>query len=85
MNYIPKEVKALADYKIWVKFEDGTSGEVDLSNEAGKGIFKFWNNRDNFKKVFINNETDGIAWNDELEICPETVYNEIVNNTINVV
>jgi len=73
----PIEVKALTRYKIWVKFEDGVSGEVDLSDSAGKGIFKFWNEGDNFEKVFINKETGGIAWNNELEICPDTVYEQI--------
>ncbi|MCH8318454.1 MAG: DUF2442 domain-containing protein [Bacteroidetes bacterium] len=76
--YKPIKVKALDSYKIWVKFEDGTEGQVDLSGELGKGVFEYWNDHSNFRKVYINNETDGIAWNEELEICPETVYYEIL-------
>lgn len=77
----PIEVKALSKYKIWVKFEDGMSGEADLSDSAGKGIFKFWDEGDHFSKVFINKETNGIAWNEELEICPETVYEQIYTDS----
>ncbi len=73
----PVEVKSLSKYKIRVKFEDGVSGEADLSDVAGKGLFKTWDEGDNFDKVFINDETDGIAWNNELEIDPETVYEQI--------
>lgn len=73
----PVEVKAISKYLIWVKFEDGIEGEADLSDSAGKGIFKYWDTGDNFSKIYINSETGGIAWNDELEICPDTVYEQI--------
>jgi len=49
----PIEVKALADYKIWVKYSDGVEGEVDLSHLAGKGVFKVWNDYSAFEKVYI--------------------------------
>ncbi len=73
----PKKAEALSKYRIKVTFEDGVTGEADLSDSAGKGIFKFWDEDNNFEKVYINPETDGIAWNDELEICPETVYEQV--------
>ena len=74
----PVKIKALEKYKIWVTFDDGVSGEADISDVAGKGIFKFWDKNNNFQKVYINEETEGIAWNDELEICPETIYLQIL-------
>ena len=80
MNYmIPKPiaVKPLTKYRIWVSFEDGTSGEVDLSDVAGKGIFCFWDEGENFHHVYINPETEGISWSEDLEICPETVYRQL--------
>ena len=73
----PIGVKAISKYIIWIRFEDGLSGEVDISDSAGKGIFKFWDEGNNFSKVYISRETYGIAWNDDLEICPETVYEQI--------
>ena len=38
----PIEVKALQDYKIWLRYEDGAAGEVDLSHHVGRGVFKAW-------------------------------------------
>ena len=35
----PVEVKALSDYRLWVRYSDGVTGEVDLSHLAGKGVF----------------------------------------------
>ena len=80
--YKPIKVKALKKYKIWVKYEDNTEGIIDLSDVAGYGVFKFWDEGNNFKNIFINNETEGIAWNEDLEICPETIYSQIKNTSV---
>ena len=36
------DVKALSNFRIWVRFEDGLEGEADLSHLSGKGVFKRW-------------------------------------------
>lgn len=61
-------VKALDKYKIQVAFNDGTQGIYDLSDCAGKGVFKVWEQPGYFNKVFINSENNAIAWDDQLEI-----------------
>jgi hypothetical protein len=33
----PVEVRRLARYRIWLRYQDGTEGEVDLSHLAGRG------------------------------------------------
>lgn len=38
----PVEVRAVARYRIWPRYEDGTEGEVDLSHLAGKGVVASW-------------------------------------------
>ena len=78
----PIKAEALSKYRIKVTFEDGVTGEADLSDSAGKGIFQFWDIDNNFEKVYINKETDGIAWNEELEICPETVYEQVMTELV---
>ena len=60
-------------YKIWLKFNDGTSGEVDLSHLAEKGVFIFWNNYENFKKVSIENGR-WLSWSDEIDLDADTLY-----------
>ena len=39
----PIAVEPREGYRIWVRFNDGMSGEVDLSAMAGKGVFTAWN------------------------------------------
>ena len=69
----PVEVKALPNYRIWIKYSDGVEGEVDLSHLAGKGVFALWSDYSAFEKVYIGSSGQ-IAWSDEIDICPDSLY-----------
>ncbi len=47
----PVHVKALSNYRIWLEYDDGTEGEVDLSDLAGRGVFQAWNDPTFFVSV----------------------------------
>ncbi len=72
-------VHAIEKYKIFLKYDDGTEGIVDLSDAAGKGVFNYWDINDNFFKVYIDRETDGVAWSSQLDICPDAQYLNLKN------
>lgn len=76
----PIEVKAMPDYKLWVKYSDGVEGVVDLSHLAGKGIFSIWNDYSKFLKVYIGNGSE-IAWSNKIDICPDSIYMRITGKT----
>jgi hypothetical protein len=42
------------NYNLWIQFDDGVSGEVNLKNLVGKGIFSAWNSVEFFKSVYID-------------------------------
>lgn len=73
--FTPKilEARPLDGYKIWLKFDDDIAGEVDLSHLVGNGVFAFWNNYDNFKKVSIENGRS-LAWLDEIDLDADSLY-----------
>jgi hypothetical protein len=72
----PTEVKPLDNYRLWIKFSDGIEGVIDLSNLAGKGVFALWNDYRKFEKVSIGSGGE-IAWNDQVDLCPDAVYLKI--------
>jgi hypothetical protein len=76
----PIEVKALENYKLWIKYADGEEGEVDLSHLAGKGVFSVWDDYAVFEKVYIGRYGE-IAWSEEIDICPDNIYMEITGKT----
>ena len=67
-----QEVKYISDYIISIKFEDGVSGNIELSDLVQKGIFKVLQNKNEFAKVYTNGYS--IAWSDELEIDATKIY-----------
>ena len=76
----PISIKVLDGYKIWVKYSDGTEGEVDLSHLVGKGIFSKWTDYQEFKKVHIG-EGGALSWDEEIDLCPDAVYFQITGKS----
>ena len=76
----PTEVEAPSEYRIWLRYSDGAAGEVDLSHLAGRGVFAAWNEPGYFKKVHIAPHR-AIAWDDDLELCPDALYMELTGKS----
>jgi len=78
--YKPVRVKPLPGYRIWLEYSDGVTGEVDLSHLIGRGVFRYWDDYTNFERVYIG-RSGGIAWSDEIDLCPDSLYMRIVGKT----
>ncbi len=70
-------VKALAAYKVNVVFSDGIEGVIDLLDLVGKGVFSVWKDPKQFAQVFIDPETHTLAWPGGIDLCPDTLYEEV--------
>ena len=70
-------VKVLANYKVRISFSDGIEGVIDLSDLVGKGVFAIWQDPKQFAKVFIDEETHTLAWPGGIDLCPDTLYEEV--------
>jgi hypothetical protein len=70
------EVKALPGYRLWVKYANGISGEVNVSNLAGKGVFAKWKIPGEFEKVAIGSSGE-LVWDDYADLCPDSLYMRI--------
>jgi len=47
-----------------------------VKNDIEKGVFALWNDYREFQKVHIGPSGE-IAWNEEIDICPDAVYLKI--------
>ncbi len=86
MQKFPKliEARPLERYQLWVKYSDGSAGIVDLSELAGQGVFALWNDYREFQKVFVGPYGE-IAWNEQVELCPDSAYLKITGKKPEVV
>lgn len=77
-----KEAKYLHDYVIWVRFNDGTQGEVDLFNELDGEVFEPLKEIQNFKSFRVDPVLETIVWENGADLAPEFLYENtrILNN-----
>jgi hypothetical protein len=66
------------NYRLWIQFDDGIEGEVELKHLAGKGVFSAWNSIEYFKSVYIDKRTDTITWGEEIDLDPYVLYNNLI-------
>jgi hypothetical protein len=57
----PAKVRALPHYRLWLRYDDGAEGEVNLADLAGRGVFKAWEDPKFFESVRIGPSGE-IAW-----------------------
>jgi hypothetical protein len=72
------EARPLPAHRLNLRFDDGVEGEIDLSDLVGKGVFSAWNDPAEFAKVFIDPETRTVAWPGGIDLCPESLYQDVV-------
>lgn len=71
----PVQVKALKDYKLYLKFETGEEKIYDMKELIKK--YPFYNKLKN-EKYFKNVKTRGctIEWENGEDVAPELIYND---------
>ena len=79
----PTEVKALDGYRIWIEFDDGVRGEIDLSGFVGRGVWKAWEDRSFFRSVKIT-PYRALGWgeDDVLDMCADWAYMQVADSTV---
>lgn len=78
----PVHAEAREGFCIWVRFDDGVEGEVDLSGIAGRGVFSAWDDRDFFETVHPHPERRAVAWGMDhaIDIDPDRLHMEITGS-----
>src|SRR5437868_306335 len=78
MYWSVKSAKYVDGYRIAITFADGKSGIVDLEKRLRRGpVFKRLLNVKIFQQFQINPDFGVLCWGDDLDIAPETLYEEI--------
>ncbi|MBU1626671.1 DUF2442 domain-containing protein [bacterium] len=71
------EAEYLHDYVIWLRFNDGTSGEVDLENELYGTMFEPLKDLELFKSFKVDPVLDTIVWENGADLAPEFLYEKM--------
>lgn len=62
MDYHVVEARYVRDHVVWLKFQDGTTGEVDLAPELEGPIFAPLRDLEFFKQLQVDPELHTLVW-----------------------
>ena len=76
------KAKHIKDYKVWITFDNGMEGEIDLKQKLKnkKGVFTPLQDINYFKNFKIKNDT--LSWDNGADLAPESLY-ELLNQQNN--
>ena len=66
-----KSAKYLPDFKLWVAFDDGTSGEVDLDGVLIGPVLDPLQDVNMFKRFAADPELETLVWYNGADLAPE--------------
>jgi hypothetical protein len=74
-NVMPRlvELRPAGKLRLWLRYDDGTEGEVDLSDLSGRGVFKRWERPGAFESVTLTAH-GAPSWGGDLDLCPDALY-----------
>ena len=64
----------LHDYVIWLQFNDGSEGEVDLADELEGEVFGPLKDKKLFKSFSVDPVMETIVWENGADLAPEYLY-----------
>ena len=72
------EMKYLSEYRVWLRFDDGKEGEVDLQDELWGEVFEPLKQLERFKTVYLDRELNTICWESGADFAPEFLYTKLI-------
>lgn len=75
MHYSVVEARHVRDYVMWIRFADGSEGEVDLGSELWGPVFEPLRDASAFKRFRVA-EYGTLAWPNGADFAPEFLYEQ---------
>lgn len=74
------EAKYLAGHKVWLRFNDGSCGEVDLADELEGPVFEPLKNVEYFRQFLLLYNT--LSWQNGADFAPEFLREMLAQQSI---
>jgi Protein of unknown function (DUF2442) len=77
MDYHVVEARYLGNHLLWLRFRDGTAGEIDLASVLEGPIFEPLRDPAVFRAFRIHPEFHTLVWANGADIAPEFLHDNI--------
>ena len=72
-----REARHLHDYVIWLRFNDGAEGEIDLAAELEGEMFAPLKDLALFRRFRVDPELQTVVWENGADLAPEFLYDNM--------
>ena len=68
-------VRALENLRLWLRFEDGSEGTIDLANKVRFiGLLRNLREPEYFRRARVNPESGTVEWPGAVDLDPDQLY-----------
>lgn len=71
------EAKYVSGHTVWLRFNDGVAGEVDLTGELTGEVFEPLKDEAVFREVTLNEDFGTITWPNGADLAPEFLHERV--------
>lgn len=71
------DVKVVKDFVVWLRFNDGCEGEVDLSGELEGPVFEPLQDPQFFAEVRLDRDLHTLVWPNGADFAPEFLHEHV--------
>lgn len=75
-------IEVLGGHRLFLRFDDGVQGELDLSTEPWQGVFAPLREPTYFALVELDRKLGTIVWPNGADIAPETLHRWITERSL---
>ena len=77
MNYHVIEARHVRDHTLWLRFRDGTAGEIDLGPSLHGSVMEPLADVEVFKRFTIHPEFHTLVWPNGADFAPEFLHDNV--------
>lgn len=71
------DVRHAGGYRVWLRFADGLTGEIDLSEVMWGPVFEPLKDVAEFAKLSADPELETLVWENGADLAPESLYDRV--------
>ncbi len=77
MDYHVVEARYVTGHVVWLRFRDGTSGEIDLGQALNGPVFELLRDPAVFRQFQVDREFHTLVWPNGADFAPEFLHDNV--------